>query len=374
MKKNIFLFFEGLASNVIDSQVLIHCKNMKKIGVEFEIWAFACNEKLYEDSLKKIAYAEDLSSCKVRVFRGVRPAYPFSENINAHIVEKYIKKYNTTYQYIHARTDYSACVASLVGSDFIWDCRGDTKAEFETEYKNSTNILAKMYKRGKISKSIHYAKKAKKAIFVSNYLKQKHSFQNESYIIGCAADERLFFYDQQLRNTMRKKLGFKNEDKILIYAGGMAHYQMFAQCVELFETLDEKWVFLVLTPSTNEAKKHLEDMKKDRYLLVSASIDEVNGYLNAADVGIMLRESNDLNKAASPTKYAEYSMSGLQIIFSDGIGDLEVLSQTIGNKVDKEALKYFRYNHESRIDLALKSKELLAKSIFMELYKKLYEV
>jgi hypothetical protein len=374
MEKALFLFFEGLATNVIDSQVLLHCKNMKKIGVNFEIWVFACNDELYKNSLKRVEYAKELSQCEVKVFKGVRPAYPFSEKLNARLVKLNIKKYNTKYNIIHSRTDYSSHIASLVTDKFIWDCRGDTISEFEKSYQKSKNIVGKIYKRYKISNSIKNAKKAKKAIFVSNFLKEKLEYKNKSFIIGCAADDKLFFYDYNLRKSKREELQISKNDKVLIYSGGMAHYQMFPQTVEFFKQLSDDWKFLVLTNETNIAKKYLNDLPDDRYILSSVTFQEVNSYLNAADVGIMLREVDDLNRAASPTKYAEYCMSGLSIIYSDEIGDLDIYNNHIKNKISKQDLINKKIDINNRINIANNSTRLLSKNSFIDIYKRLYEV
>jgi len=370
--KILFLFFEGLATNVIDSQVLLHCKNMKSIGIEFEIWAFACNDKLYKDSLERINYAKNISNCEVKVFKGIRPAFPFSEKLNANKIRKYIKQYHTKFEFIHARTDYSAHVASLITNNFIWDCRGDTLAEFNTQYKNIKNYFGKIYKLNKIKKNILNAKKAKKAIFVSNFLKQKHNYMKESYIIGCLADENLFFFDENIRNNKREELNLNKDDKILIYSGGMAHYQMFPETIKFFKDLNEDWKLIVLTTNTDIAKKELENIEKNRYILKSAKIEEVNSYLNAADVGIMLREQNDLNRAASPTKYAEYSMSGLQIIYSDNIGDLSTYNNEILNRVSKDDLLNFNINIPNRIKISNNTKKLLSKKNSLNKYQDLY--
>jgi len=371
-KKNLFLFFEGLATNVIDSQVLTHCKNMKKIGVEFEIWAFACNDELYKNSLERIEYAQELSECEVKVFKGIRPAYPFSERLNTSIVKNNIKKYNIQFDLIHARTDYSAHVASQVTDDFIWDCRGDALAEFNGQYRDSYNILFKTYKRWKIFNNIRRAMLSKKALFVSHFLHEKYQYKRESYVVGCAADSNMFFYDTKLRTNTRKVLNILDGEKVLIYSGGMAHYQLFPQIVELFSRLGNDWKFIVLTTSLDMAHNSLSDIPKDRYILKSVKLDEVNDYLNAADVGVILREQDDLNRAASPTKYAEYCMSGLSIIYSSGIGDLDTYNKKLNNEVEENDLDCFQHDEILRGNISSNATNLLSKDSILDSYKRLY--
>ena len=49
---------------------------------------------------------------------------------------------------------------------------------------------------------------------------------------------------------------------------------------------------------------------------------DVPKYLNCADIGFMLRDSRDLNKAASPVKFPEYLACNLKVVASPGIGDV----------------------------------------------------
>ena len=44
-------------------------------------------------------------------------------------------------------------------------------------------------------------------------------------------------------------------------------------------------------------------------------------HLAAADISVLLRENNLVNKVASPIKFAEYLAAGLPVILTDCIGD-----------------------------------------------------
>ena len=337
--KLLFVFFEGLPSTVIESQVLLHCKELKKINVECEIWSFAWNQKLYKDSLEKLKKAKDISGCEVKVLKAIRPIYPFSEVMNALILKYNLKKFNCNFDLVHARTDYSAAVVSYITDNFIWDCRGDVEAEFEANYNNTVNFLA-IYKKYKILTNTNRAKKAKKAIFVSNYLKNKFNFQRESFVIGCLANSDFFYFDKNLRDITRKKLGIKNEEKVFIYSGSINYYQMFDETILLLKKfLDFKMI--ILTPNIQKAKQYLSGIDKNRYFLLQANFEDVNKFLNAADIGVIYRKQHPLNMAASPTKFAEYAMSGLSILFSDGIGDLTKYSSYIGNKILEQDIKNY---------------------------------
>jgi hypothetical protein len=44
-------------------------------------------------------------------------------------------------------------------------------------------------------------------------------------------------------------------------------------------------------------------------------------HLCAGDVGLLLRERHPMNEVAAPGKFAEYALSGLPIVMTEGIGD-----------------------------------------------------
>jgi hypothetical protein len=49
---------------------------------------------------------------------------------------------------------------------------------------------------------------------------------------------------------------------------------------------------------------------------------EVSDYLQTADVGVILRDDDMVNRVASPVKIGEYLSSGLGIVVSPWIGDV----------------------------------------------------
>jgi hypothetical protein len=374
-KKALFIFFEGLPENVIDSQVLTHCRLMKQLDIDFEIWSFACFDDLYQSSLKRLNKAKELSGCEVKLFKGVRPAYPFSEKINAYRVKALLKNHQTQFDFIHARTDYSTAVVcqAVKNIPIIYDCRGDSVAEFE--YSNKGNYFSKKYRVAKYQANIKTAKLlSKKAIFVSHFLKNKINYSKQNMVIGCAANSELFYFDEKLREATRTELGFTKQHKVLIYSGGMNEYQCFNNCVEYFENLlqqDKNWQFLILTTAILEAQKYIGNTKN--VTLKKVPFAQVNQYLNAADVGMIIREQNDLNRAASPTKFAEYALSGLSVCFSKGIGDLENYAKNIevNNQLDNQDFNDI-HNLEMRILTAKKAKKIVSKKSVMQQYQEIY--
>ena len=80
--------------------------------------------------------------------------------------------------------------------------------------------------------------------------------------------------------------------------------------------------FLVLTPDLSQAEEMARRLLPEgRCTIRAAAHAEVPRYLRASDLGLLLRAPDPINVVACPTKFAEFAMSGLPVLISDGIGD-----------------------------------------------------
>ena len=131
---------------------------------------------------------------------------------------------------------------------------------------------------------------------------------------------------------MRYRLGV--EDKFVIaYSGGLEmKWHVPKLLFNFFRQVDASLpnaFFLVLTNDIELGQRHFErfGISEKNYLVRSADNREVHKYLNAADLGTLLRENHMMNKVASPTKFAEYLMCGLSVVITPGVGDFSALVQ-----------------------------------------------
>lgn len=388
-RRGLFVSFEGLAPTVADSQVIIHLVEMRKKNIDIDLWAFAVQKNIYDYSLQHLSELNNIYNVSIKLFRAVRPAVPMSELLNAILLLWLMVKYKLDVDFVHARTDYAASVCGIarIVKKFIliWDCRGDAKAEFLLKYSQTTllrRVAARFQSiilRMRVDLS---AKLCDKAIFVSDKLKEKSTsscFMKPFEIVPCVASSDLFYFSPVVRNEFRGKLGIKPSDKVIIYSGSMAGYQIFEKCVELFNRLadqDTSLTLLILTPYRQDAIKYLKDLSIHKYRLLQAPLAEVNGYLNAADLGLFLRERNDVNVVASPVKFAEYCLAGLPIIMTDAVEQSYNISQKLSNGIyyDFQSLPegIEPFTNERRSLVAQKAAALLARKIITEKYVKMY--
>ena len=377
MRKVLYILTENLSIGVIKSQVISHINFIKKNKIaSFTI--LICNWSDEELSKSK----EELESimreidCKIFFVKIFRPLFFFFSHLNKKKIYKLISSLNIKFDYIHARTDYSANLCQYLTKDYklIWDCRGDSAAE--TNYSNFSPFKfirrfildLRFYRAGKLSKKI---------IFVSSYLKNKFKKKinsKEIYIIPSLASETNFFYDRTIRENYRKKLRLKENTKVFIYSGSLKPYQNFPETIAFFNSifLDYTNVFLiVLTQDVNHAKKIIK--KNNNIKIISASHNEVNNYLNAADYGIMIRNNDLTNKAASPTKFAEYCLAGLKVITTSAIEDYYKFKLECDNIFDVKNFELSNEKKYNRYEVSIYYKQKLSRNAFKKVYKKLYE-
>ena len=80
------------------------------------------------------------------------------------------------------------------------------------------------------------------------------------------------------------------------------------------------------------AKKYLSGIKN--VLCFSVKQNEVNDYLNAADYAMMIRKKDLTNKTASPTKFSEYCLAGLNVITNSSVIDFYKFRNKVNNIKD----------------------------------------
>jgi len=167
---------------------------------------------------------------------------------------------------------------------------------------------------------------------VSNVLKKYHlkndpAAENTKFFISpCNADSDLFYFSDEIRNKIRHKL-FLEKRKVLIYSGGLEMpWHVPGEIFNFFQRIheiDNTCFLLLLTHDEDIAEIFLKEYKiqKSNIGVISLDNQEVGDYLNAADLSILLREDVPMNNVASPTKFAEYLMTGLPVVISENVGD-----------------------------------------------------
>ncbi|MDZ4253691.1 MAG: hypothetical protein U1A72_14075 [Sulfuritalea sp.] len=383
--KVLFLLFEGLAATVVESQVLSTVRLLQAKGVaEFEVWAFACLDALMQSSRSRLGAAEQLAQAPVFLHRALRPLSPLAYAINVLLFAWHLFPRRREFTHVHARTDYSAAVAGpvarLFGIKLIWDCRGDSVAEVEERFAGRRGWLGLLVQL-RLRELRGYTRTAgrccSRALFVTEELRDKYRELvggKPVEVVPCAAHEELFFFDPDLRAATRLRLGYADDETVYVYSGSLTEYQGFGDTVVFFVAAyqrDPRSRLLVLTPAVDAARRDLAHIPQGSFQVHVCTLGEVNAYLNAADVGFLLRPFLRTNRVASPTKFAEYGLTGLAVVTSEAVPYAMRVATAVGNLVTVEE-GCPRLPSLGREAVAGRFAERLGRSNFTENYRRIY--
>lgn len=384
--KIIYLLHEGLPPTIIESQVLNHVQAMNKSHLNIEVWTFASTQKSFKEAKSRVHILHQ-KGLPLRLFRGVRPALPFSGVLNAILLFIVMLRWGKGVRIVHARTELSTSIASLTKGCFqfklIWDARGDAFVEAEWQAKSwpwHKKILSR-YKLSSIRRRLIMSrKKSDYSIFVSEELRQTLAPEypeDRSCIIPCCADSEQFYFDPKLRQKKRLVLGLSEEDVVIVYCGSLSMWQCFKETVALLCPLLEANThlkFIILTPSLEEAMAYIPQSVINQVIGKSVGLGEVNAFLNAADVAIFLREENNINYVASPVKHAEYCMAGLPIIMTRAVRSSVRISEQLGNGLwQSNPLQVpEKLSDTERSQLSKRAAEILSRKKVNSIYLNIY--
>jgi glycosyltransferase involved in cell wall biosynthesis len=385
-KRILYLLFDGLLDTVIESQVLLHARDMKKHGIaELEIWVVAWSGVLYKQAFDKQAQAECIADAKIKIIKGLRPGIPFSGIINFTILYIKIRTRVTEFSHIHGRSDYGGMLASILGKvtgiTSIWDCRGNAQAEIiaSNPRKNLFSLILLKMKllRAKISWFIA-AKYSDKASFVTKKLSEKYLpyLSNKKFeLIPCLCSSDVIFYNPMLRNKARVELGIEEDEKVFVYSGSLVAYQCFDEMLNAYIKVKNKNIkarLLILTPYINSAKEKINNKGIIKAILINSTLEKMNEYLNAADYAFMLRKYNEINSCAFPTKFIEYGLAGLPVIMNKSVPDCYEYAVKNKNLIEYDKNEILINENYDRKKISHDYEKTLTRLVFLRAYKELY--
>ena len=130
---------------------------------------------------------------------------------------------------------------------------------------------------------------------------------------------------EESRKIARERLGLRGRPCVL-YLGGTSGWQLPAEKVAAFAELRRTMPSAFLLILTGDIETFTELCREacipaEDFLIVSCPHNEVTGTACAADVALLLRADNVVNRVASPTKFAEYLSMGVPVVITDVLAD-----------------------------------------------------
>lgn len=265
-----------------------------------------------------------------------------------------------------------------------YDGRGAIAAEWE-EYKvveeESLKRGITKYEEAAILKSDYSIAVSSKLVA---YWHERYGYSSKMHaIIPCTLSSH---FEMTLRSEseielLRSELGYLREDIILVYSGSTAGWQSFDLLKSfLLPILDSSLCIKVMFLSKEDKNNlSLQEHYPEQVSIKWVSPSDVNKYLRIADYGILIRENAITNRVASPTKFAEYLVSGLGVIISPALGDYtQFVEEHVCGLVATEGktlvLEALTYKERIRMNELAKQHFLKKSPANLEQYTKLVKV
>lgn len=348
----IYLNTKSYDGTVFNTQVANWLELYNENGITFEYWHVFSVQYLKNRNYIK-SQLDGIRSTKTNL-KGYTWAFPsrgIMAKINAHLWYQKLKPYQKNYDkiVIFSRCLFGKEIAYLkkwfkIPVVFIYDGRAASAEENRYSLIKSNDFSKKRFDTlshvlftEAVTLSI-----ADKTFTVSNALKQyfRKNFNVDSskmFIYPCLSDPKKFFFSETVRSEIRNQLGYNADSLVFMYSGGAGKYHATDVILKFFKQLQKQNKnarLLILTKDIDIIKNEIEEILADStdfVIFMSVNNNEIFKYLNAADYGILFRENMPINNVASPSKYAEYMLTGLPVIISEGIGDYS--EYTVKNNV-----------------------------------------
>jgi hypothetical protein len=157
------------------------------------------------------------------------------------------------------------------------------------------------------------------------YWKEKYDFvPDRCAIVPCTYGKAFGREKNEVQMAqLRKALDFHEDDLILVYSGSLAAWQAMDSLKHWLEKIlaSNPKVKLLFLSKPHALVQNLKEKFPKRVHQRFVSPEEVPGYLDVGDYGLLLREQSVTNQVASPVKFAEYLSRGMKVLISQNIGD-----------------------------------------------------
>jgi glycosyltransferase involved in cell wall biosynthesis len=334
----LYVCYLGIREPLVHAQVLPYLRELADGGVRVSLLTF-------EPDLKKRWNRDSIAEWKDRLQRqGIhwhlmayhrRPTLPATlYDIAAGAWRAAAIARREHIGIFHGRSHVGATIAMLArrlrGGRAIFDIRGLLADEYvESGRWRADGNPAKLVKRAE-----RWLCRSADGIVILTERARETLFGDASArarpieVIPCCVDLSRFIASTLDRDRVRRELGVSDR-LVCVHAGPMGGAYVAAETAAFLaaaRAADPRVFALVLTPSEPASiagELERAGLSTRDYRLLYSPPEDVPRYLAAADVGLALVHPGFARHAASPTKVAEYLASGVPVISTAGVGDLD---------------------------------------------------
>ncbi len=228
--------------------------------------------------------------------------------------------------------------------------------EPHSEYAIDNGMWPKSSLQYKLSHFLeHRAAKRAKVIasgtrFMKERVQDEWRVKAQFFKIPTVANDQKFIFNQEDRETKRKKLNIPKDHHVLFYPGKFGDLYYREECAWMFKWLREEITnlhFLIVTPHTDEEVHDLFDaaaVDRENYTIAHSDYADIHAYFSAADFAVISVPPGPSKKFISNIKVGEYLCAGLPFLITRGVSEdyLYAIEKKVGVVVDDFKEEYVR--------------------------------
>ena len=323
--RSLYISYFGLQEPLIQTQVLPYLRELAATGVQMFLRTFESKRWDHEHAREQLR-ADGIEWVALRYHkRPTLPATLYDVVTGALRTISLVRKHRI--DVIHARSYVPALIGAIAKrfthAKLIFDIRGLMADEYVEGGRWKRNGF--LYR---VTKAVERFLFRSSDAFVILTERGRQAIlpviqSKPIEVIPCCIDPARFASAD--RDRIRAELG-ATDRIILVYAGSLGGSYPVREMAEFFaaaKACDPRVFPLILTHSNADAlAAHLSSLGMD-FHITYADPSSLPSYLAAADAGLSMVRPGYSKIAMSPTKFAEYLGSGLPVLSTRGIGDLD---------------------------------------------------
>ncbi|MBX3102971.1 MAG: glycosyltransferase [Bacteroidetes bacterium] len=336
----LYLSYDGMTDALGQSQVLAYLCHMAATGeVSFDIVSFEKPERFAAEKAKVEAR---IAGTSVRWFplpyHKTPPVLSTLKDLRAGWRQVKALWKQQPYDIIHARGYITALLAHRAqrkwGARFIFDMRGWWADEKKEAGAWASSLYAPVYRYFK-QKEAAFFREADLAVSLTyagqrEIVKQGWRAADRIMVVPTCVDFNAFpGPSAEVRRQVRTRLGILPDAYVMLYSGSLGGNYPVEEIFRIFLQLRQlrpDAVLLLLTktdPAGIAAQAGQWGIAADSLRIASCAYSEVHAYQNASDCGLIVYTPSYSGIGRSPTKLGEYWASGLPVLATAGIGDVD---------------------------------------------------
>jgi glycosyltransferase involved in cell wall biosynthesis len=332
----VFVTWDGPGQNYLESLFLPIFQKLRARGIEVHVLQFTWETEAVVAQRRLVAARRGIAYRALRVWRRPRELGAILTLARgARTVARYVER--ESLDVILPRSILPAAMALLAqlasGRKIVFDADGlppDERVEFAgwsasgAPYRVWRYVEAHAVRRA--SSVITRTLRAKR-ILVDRAAAECD--ERKIFVIPNGRDESEFSpRAPEERARIRERFGVSPNAPWMLFVGSVGPQYCLRATVELFERVrerrsDARLHVLTGQPAAAHEMVGARHSRNGSIWIGRVPPEEVPLYMAAADLGVALRLPTFSQRAVSPIKVAEYLLSGLPVVVTAGVGDLE---------------------------------------------------